>query len=419
MYTRVLPVLSAVLIAAPAVAQPAPQPLPPPPPPAPAAEPAPEPLPPPLPAPVEALGVAPAPAAAAPMPPPAPAAPPPAAEEPKPPKQLTVAKDGLFQPSMLIQAWLFAQRQSHLTQSTIRLRRAEVKIKGDIVRDFLSYAVMFDPAKVLEFDDENLEVEGQQPAPTTPGTVEASQPQSSVSVLQDAYATFKSEWAEASVGQFKNPLSWEGSNSASKLLFPERSTVARYFGDKRDLGLKVEKKLGDYFYYNLGVYNGTGLNRRDDNNQKDAALRVEVYPLKGMMLGGVGYMGVGQRDEPRTKDRVEADLRIDVANALLQAEYLHGWDGPKGARTEGHGFYVAAGYTFFDRLQPAIRVGGLDRNIDADLSEGSDDEVWHYEAVVNYYLQEQQARFALSYGLFDYDDSDSRGELTLLAQVSF
>ncbi len=320
---------------------------------------------------------------------------------------------------MLLQVWLFGSRQFKQTNTTFRLRRAEIKLKGDIIDDALAFTIMLDPAKVLEFEDEDLEVEGQEPAPTTPGTVEASQPNSNVSVLQDAYLTAKSECADVAAGQFKNPMSWEGFNSASKLLFPERAIAARFYGDDRDIGLRVTKKLNDYVYYNLGVYNGPGLNRRDNNNQKDVALRLELYPLEGIMLGGVGYMSVGERDEPTTKDRVEADLRIELAGALLQAEYLHGWDGPKGSRVEGHGFYVAAGYTFFDMLQPAVRVGALDSDIDQDLPGDKSDELWHYEATVNYYIQGKQAKLALSYGFFDYDDWDPRGEVTLLGQVSF
>lgn len=412
--------LALLFATTPVYAQPErPEPNPPPPQAPSDTEPTAEALPPPAPAPMP--DVPPAPVALAPA---APAATTPVSLAPEPvppplPKKLSVAKDGFFQPSFLLQVWLHGTRQSSETQTTFRLRRSEIKIKGDIIDDLLSYALMFDPAKVLEFEDEDLEVEGQTPAPATPGSVEAAQPQSNVSVLQDAYATFESEFADVGFGQFKNPLSWEGFNSASQLLFPERATAARFYGDERDIGLRVSKKLGDYVYYNLGVYNGPGLNRRDNNNQKDIALRVELYPIEGVMLGGVGYTSVGEREEPTSKDRLEADLRIELGDALLQVEYLHGWDGPKGARVEGHGFYAAAGYTFFDQLQPAVRVGALDADIDQDLGAGKGDELWHYEAVVNYFVQGKQAKVALAYGFFDYDDWAARGELTLLGQASF
>ncbi len=338
----------------------------------------------------------------------------------EPPEELAVGGGGTFQPGLLIQAWAHASRQSGKTTSGFRLRRTELKVKGDIVSELLSYQVMFDPAKVLEFEDTDQPVEGQSPEPTEPGSVAVAQPASHVSVLQDAFFTVQSEYADVSVGQLKNPLSWEGYNSASKLILPERALVSRYYGDARDIGIKIDKKLGDHFYYFAGVFNGAGLNRRDDDNQKDVALRLEAYPMKGVTLGAVGYAGVGQRSRSETKDRVEADLLIQLSNARLQVEYLHGWDGPtSAARVEGRGFYAALGYRIFDVIEPVVRVGTLDTDISRDVTAGKLDEVWHYEAGLTYYLRDHHAKFALAYGFFDYDDSPARGEVIAMGQVAY
>src|SRR5690606_23829189 len=103
------------------------------------------------------------------------------------------------------------------------------------------------------------------------------------SPLQDGGISFLSEYADVTGGQFKIPISWEGYNSSSQIVFPERALVSRYFGDRRDLAIKVEKQLNDYFYYHAGVYNGAGVNRcSDDDDQKDAALRLEAYPIEGV-----------------------------------------------------------------------------------------------------------------------------------------
>lgn len=295
--------------------------------------------------------------------------------------------------------------------TTFRVRRAELKIKGQILPDFLAYEVMIDPAKLVEDKTKSVTVEGQDPAPTTAGTVDAPAP---TGILQDLYITFLSEYADVSIGQFKIPVSWEGYNSSKKLLFPERALSSKKFGDRRDLGIRVEKKLGDHFYYFAGVYNGEGQNRADTNNQKDVALRLEAYPIDGVTLGAVGYVGVGERDQPGTKDRAEGDVRVELGDALLQAEYIHGWDGPKGARAESHGFYGALAYTLFGKLQPAVRVGYLDNDLDT-----SDDAVMHYEGALNYYLQGQEARLSASYSFFDKQQGSDPGELILAAQVSF
>jgi hypothetical protein len=278
------------------------------------------------------------------------------AKEPVPPPQkIAVGKQGYFQPAALLQGWFLVDHQKglntepgHDTWNTFRLRRAELRIKGQIIPDLIAYQVMIDPAKLLRFESKKVNVEPTDP--NAPATVAVPQPPNDTSILQDFYVTFLSEYAEVSLGQFKIPLSWEGYNSASKLIMPERSLSSRTFGDKRDLGIRVEKKF-EHFGYMAGIYNGLGQNRFDNNNQKDVSLRLEAYPIEGVVIGAVGYAAVGERNEPDTKDRLEGDVRFEKYNVLVQAEYLHGWTrNAAGTRLNGHGGYAALGYTFFDKL---------------------------------------------------------------------
>ena len=351
---------------------------------------------------------------------------PPSAPEPPPPRErsdepskLSVGKEGWFQPGALLQGWLFVPRQKGVkAPSTFRLRRAEIRIKGEIVPMRVAYQLMIDPAKVLEAQKTTV--------PTADGSTSVAvqqQPasQSTISILQDFFITFMSDYADVSFGQFKMPVTWEGYNGSSKLLFPERAAVVRRFGDKRDIGLRVDKKLfGDKLYYSLSVLNGEGQNKADSNNQKDVGLRVEAYPIKQIMLGAVGYMGVTERDRAGTKDRVDGELRIEAAGALLQAEYVRSWDVPvTGAdRIPGQGFYAAAGYTFFDRLQPIARIGFIDPNTKED-STAKEDETWVYEGGFNYYLRKHEMKLQASYSAFDSDLAKTRHELILAAQVAF
>ncbi len=369
-------------------------------------------------------------AAPAPAAEPVAAAPAPAEEEPPPAKKMAVGKEGLWQPGALFQIWLLNANQDDDNVLSFRIRRAEARFKGEIVPKLVGYNMMFDMAKILEFAQEEVDVDSGDPAVASPGTVAVDQPRSNFySPLQDVFITFISDYADVSVGQYKIQVSWEGYNSSSKIVFPERSLVSRYYGDKRDVGLKVEKKLfDDHFMYSFGLYNGAGQNRFTDNDdQKDLALRLEGYPIKGLTVGAVGYMGLVDRDVAATKDRLEADLRVDMYNALLQFEYIHGWDGPTdGTRVEGHGFYVTGGYTFLDRIQPIVRVGYLDTNVDDDANFGPafgvfGPETVHYEGGFNYFLKEYEARLALTASWFDnkLEDEDTRTEITLLSQISF
>ncbi len=129
-------------------------------------------------------------------------------------------------------------------------------------------------------------------------------------------------------------------------------------------------------------------------------------------------MGVGERDTMNTKDRLEGDLKIEMFNALLLAEYIHAWDGPTdGERTEGAGFYIAGGYTFLERIQPIVRIGKLDTDVNGNAV--SPDEVWAYEGGFNHYLRGQEMRLAMTASFFDYNTAPTKTDVTLFAQVNF
>lgn len=353
--------------------------------------------------------IAPAPAAA--LPPPAPVPPPPAASEsaapaPVGPDKLAVGKalQGIFQPSLLLQFWGFYSNNPNITTgdknaSTFRVRRAEIRVKGDIIPGLLSYNVMFDPAKAFTFGSKNIGVTGEMPAPTAAGQVSVLQPTyTDPAILQDYFITFKSEYADVSLGHFKIPLSYEGFNGASKIIFPERALVARQYGDKRELGVKVEKKLGDYFFYSLGIFNGSGPNQTDNDNEKDVGLRLEAYPVKGLTLAGVGYRTFGERDG-NYRDRLEGDIRYEGYDILVLGEYIHGWDGPEKTKFEGHGAYATLGYTIAKSIQPVARFGFLNPN-----KNQFGDRIRHYEGGINYYLQALEARAMLSVSAFELQD---------------
>lgn len=344
--------------------------------------------------------------------------PPPLPELPLPGK-VAISKEGSWQPGATLQFWAFGANQGGDTTTTLRIRRAELRVKGEIIPKKLGFNVMIDPARVLDNSRASVTVPG--------GTANVNN-QGTVTILQDFVLTFSSEYADVSLGQFKIPVSYEGYNSASKVIFPERAIVSRRFGDQRDLGIKVEKKLGKHFYYQAAVLNGEGQNKLDSNAQKDAALRLEIYPVEGVTLGAVGYAGLHNRTSTlTTKDRVEGDFKLDLANVLIQAEYIHGWDGPTAvARSESAGVYGLVGYTI-DKIQPVFRIGHFDgdvrRNLPGKPGERGittlSDEVTSYELGLNYYLRGNDAKLQASWSHFVFHDQTNRGELILAAQAAF
>jgi hypothetical protein len=409
------------------------------PPAAPAAQPVPAPAPAPAPAPPPAAAApapvviqpapAPAPEVLAPGPevvvPPAPELPP---EPPKAPKALEIGSGGGdWKPGGLLQIWLFGSHQDTTPAGatapvadedtlTFRIRRAEIRVKGDIVPKRVAFSVMIDPARALEVSNRSVPVTG-----GGGGSVTVAQPPAggALTILQDVAITFPTDYVDVSIGQFKIPLSYEGYNSSSKILFPERAPVARNLGDRRDIGLKFEKKIGEYFGYYAGIFNGSGQNQLDADTEKDAALRLEVYPFEGATIAGVGYATVGKRKKS-SRDRVEADLRYEANNLHFTAEYIHAWTTTRnGPAVEAHGIYAQAAYTFFDHFQPMLRVGSYEANMDVP-----DDHFRHYEAGLNWLFQKNEAKLGLAVAVFAPTDekpptNTKRVEGILAAQAAF
>ena len=367
-----------------------------------AAEPAAEPAPPPASEAVPAPPVAGVPAPEPPVPAPLPE-PVPDEEKPAWPDKLSIGKSGgFFQPGGLLQFWTLYTHNEDASSSTFRLRRAEIRVKGEIAPKLVGYQIMIDAAKTLNF-----------------GSGETLTAPADTSILQDFFITFMSDYADVSLGQFKTPISLEGYNSSSKTIFPERSLSSRRFGDRRDVGLRIEKKIGDYFYYYAGLFNGSGLNRTDVDHEKDAALRLEVYPFKGFTLGAMGYRTIGDRDD-LARDKLEGDIRYDDHDVILQAEYIRSVDTDNDAAAgvdeelKGHGGYVAGGVTIIDRIQPVVRVGFIDLNTEID-----DNTLVHYEAGLNYLLRAHEMKLSLV-GTYLVPDTGPNGvEALLAAQVSY
>jgi hypothetical protein len=342
------------------------------------------------------------------------------------PTRISVGKLGFFQPSAQLQFWAYGQStelngERDLT-SGFRLRRAELRVRGEIVPKLFAYNVMVDPSRALEFDSKQAAVT---PAdPNAPQSVTVLQPNGPSTVLQDVLLTFTSEYADVTFGQYKIPIGYEAYNSTAKLVMPEFALITRYYSARRDIGIRVDKKLGKHFYYRADVLNGAGQNRLDNDDQKDGALRFEVYPLEGVTLGAAGYIGLNRRKASVTKDRIEGDLKIDIEHVLLQAEYVHGWDGATGdndpTRLEGAGFYAAAGYTI-GKLQPIVRVGHLNPRVGASVASptAATDRVWSYEAGANYFIQGNELELQLSGGVFDYAHLPSVYQGIFEVQVNF
>ena len=127
--------------------------------------------------------------------------------------------------------------------------------------------------------------------------------------MVDLFAEWqKYDYFKVKIGQFKNPFTFENpmhpidqgfmgySQNVSKLAgFSDRA--GEHASNGRDIGLQLQ---GDFLknangrnllHYQIGVFNGEGINTKDVDNQKNVIGGVWLMPVSGMRIGAFGWTG--------------------------------------------------------------------------------------------------------------------------------
>jgi len=193
-------------------------------------------------------------------------------------------------------------------------------------------------------------------------------------LLDAAIGVNLSSYAKFTFGQFKVPFSIENLISGAdldtitrsytvSLLCPGRPTGAV----GRDIGIAVNGKVSR-FEYTLGVFNGSGINQSDLNEQKDLAGRLVFSPFNTLAIGLSHYDG---KYSPHLGDpiietaRTGADLFFVHEGFSLKGEYIFAREN----QTERYGFYVQSGYFIMkEKLELLAKYDFVDTN----LSEQND-----------------------------------------------
>ena len=185
--------------------------------------------------------------------------------------------------------------------------------------------------------------------------------------LVDLYAEWR-KYPEFKVraGQFKraftfenptNPITqgWRGYADAINKLSAFGDRTGERSSGGRDIGIQLSGDLFPnangrrVFHYQIGVYNGEGVNQRDMDNRKDIIAGVWVMPIKGLRIGAFGWTGsrgemvdsklidpVTKQPMTRSveKNRYALSAEYDKDEYTFRAEYIHsqGW----GAKSPGN-----------------------------------------------------------------------------------
>jgi phosphate-selective porin len=184
-------------------------------------------------------------------------------------------------------------------------------------------------------------------------------------------------------GQWQLQFTYEGWQPSSTLPFITRSNVIQHiaanYGTEggpvlRDLGvaLRGEWKGSAPGGYEVGIFNGNGGNKTDNNNSKDVIGRAWISPVKGVLLGVSGLSGTeGPLGTPAAKRDISAwglDIGVEYGPLRGRAEYVAAkYDGHTGVAEERpRGWYAWVGYKVLPSLELLARYDWL--NVNRNLS---------------------------------------------------
>ncbi|NDV64849.1 porin [Bacteroides sp. 224] len=185
----------------------------------------------------------------------------------------------------------------------------------------------------------------------------------------------------------------------------------------RDLGFMLygdlfEKKLT----YNIGAFNGQGINNKDKNSQKDFVGNLMVRPLTWLSLGGSYIKGKGHAigtsivnpdikiGDNYTRDRWAVGTVIETKPISIRSEYLGGKDN----KVKSDGYYVTASYHVAPKLDIIASYDYLNKNKDMSYKQTN------YVAGVQYWFY-PRCRVQAQY---TYKDSKFEGYANMIqAQI--
>lgn len=174
--------------------------------------------------------------------------------------------------------------------------------------------------------------------------------------IVDAYFSYKPyNGLKVRAGQFKVPFSIENTDyGPTKLELIDYPMVISYLvgnstgadvkdkANGRDIGVKLYGDLFDKVVsYDLGVFNGAGINCKDNNKSKDVAARLMVRPVDGLVISGSYLWSEGGADYIK-RNRWGVGVCYDKGAWMARSE----WIGGKTGDINSDGMYATAGYRF-------------------------------------------------------------------------
>ena len=216
--------------------------------------------------------------------------------------------------------------------------------------------------------------------------------------MVDLFAEWqKYEYFKVKIGQFKNPFTFENpmhpidqgfmgySQNVSKLAgFSDRA--GEHASNGRDIGLQLQ---GDFLknangrnllHYQIGVFNGQGINTKDVDNQKNVIGGVWLMPVSGMRIGAFGWTGSYARKGNWTEKEMKGNPtygtfeEVDVTHTnevrkLAQNRYAFSFEYKKEGWTVRSEYIHSTGKAFAKSITNFNDANAKDCNLNAKIGD--------------------------------------------------
>jgi hypothetical protein len=186
------------------------------------------------------------------------------------------------------------------------------------------------------------------------------------------------------VGQFKRAFTFENPMTPIDQGFMSYGEVINNlagFNDRngshssngRDIGVQVQ---GDFLkngngrnllHYQVGIYNGQGINVKDVDQQKDIIGGLWLMPVQGMRIGAFGWTGSYARKGTSSSENITTPIlrRLQQRRYALSAEYkAEDWT----FRSE---YIHSTGYAFKTRYQKEDDASDITLSSNGDKAQGA------------------------------------------------
>jgi len=224
------------------------------------------------------------------------------------------------------------------------------------------------------------------------------------SVVQEFYTDYRitnNQALTVRLGQFKHSFTMENPLSPTQLeLIDVYSQAVLFLAGEgpdplngvnygRDQGLMVYGDLmHNRLHYELALMSGQGINRKDQNNQKDFIAKLEVRPMQGLRVASSVYLGTGNAvgtaawnptisvgdNYKRNRYSVGAEYKFgafapgtykEARPVSIRGEWLGGKDGDVDSR----GGYLTACVPLTKGIDLVASADYYDRNVDMDYDQ--------------------------------------------------